>query len=76
MLFSMFCSTTVTNFVFLFTTADEKVEKLVRRRGCMKSKLTIFNIFIKLFKTCDNLSASRLLDLESRLNFNLLYSGL
>lgn len=53
--------------------ADEKIEKLVKRRSCMKSKLTIFNNFIKLIG--DKPNVSQLLDLESRLNkFNLLYS--
>ncbi|KAF9804302.1 hypothetical protein SFRURICE_011917 [Spodoptera frugiperda] len=54
--------------------ADEKVEKLVKKRSCMKSKLTIFSNYLNTLKSCKELSSVQLLDLESRFNkFDSLY---
>ncbi|XP_039763613.1 uncharacterized protein LOC120636270 [Pararge aegeria] len=55
--------------------AEEKFEKLIRRRSCMKSKLTIFNNYIKVFQSGGTASNLQLLDLESRFNkFEILYA--
>lgn len=54
--------------------ADEKVEKLVKKRSCMKSKLTIFGNYLHMLESCDELSSLQLLDLETRFNkFDSLY---
>ncbi|KAL4706388.1 hypothetical protein ACJJTC_004158 [Scirpophaga incertulas] len=48
--------------------ADEKKERerLIKKRSGLKSKLTIFNNYLTLLDSCDELSAVQLLDLESR----------
>lgn len=55
--------------------ADEKIEKLIKRRSCMKSKLTIFNNYLNTLQSQSKLSNSQLLDLEGRFNkFDALYA--
>ncbi|KAJ8710890.1 hypothetical protein PYW08_009405 [Mythimna loreyi] len=54
--------------------SDEKVEKLLKRRSCMKSKLTIFGNYLHMLQSCSELSSLQLLDLESRFHkFDSLY---
>ncbi|XP_063822359.1 defective in tip formation protein A-like isoform X1 [Ostrinia nubilalis] len=49
-------------------------ERLTKKRSCLKSKLTIFNNFISLLKTCTEPSQEQYLDLEGRLNkFDAIY---
>ncbi|XP_073955604.1 uncharacterized protein [Choristoneura fumiferana] len=50
-------------------------EKMIKKRSCMKSKLTIFSNYVKVFKTCKEPSSLQLLDLESRFSkFDALYA--
>ncbi|KAF9823412.1 hypothetical protein SFRURICE_006625 [Spodoptera frugiperda] len=54
--------------------ADEKIAKLVKRRSCMKSKLTVFGNYLHTLESCNELSSLQLLDLETRFNrFGSLY---
>nr|XP_049708057.1 uncharacterized protein LOC126057021 isoform X2 [Helicoverpa armigera] len=54
--------------------SDEKITKLVRRRSCMKSKLTVFSNYLHTLESCKELSSLQLLDLETRFNkFSSLY---
>ncbi|KAJ0172505.1 hypothetical protein K1T71_011644 [Dendrolimus kikuchii] len=55
--------------------AEEKIEKLMKKRSCMKSKLTIFNNFLNAFETSSTSKKLKILDLESRLKkFENLYA--
>ncbi|KAL4704557.1 hypothetical protein ACJJTC_012274 [Scirpophaga incertulas] len=52
----------------------EKIEKLFKKRGCIKSKLTIFGNYLNLLQSSSDHSEIQLLDLESRYKkFNNLY---
>ncbi|KAL4716030.1 hypothetical protein ACJJTC_002795 [Scirpophaga incertulas] len=55
--------------------AEPKLDKLIKKRSCIKSKLTIFSNYLALLKSSHSLSSVQLLDLESRFNkFNSLYA--
>lgn len=43
-------------------------EKLIKKRSCLKSKLTIFSNYLNLLQNCNELGDLQLIDLESRLN--------
>ncbi|KAL0829475.1 hypothetical protein ABMA28_004237 [Loxostege sticticalis] len=55
--------------------ADSKdLEKLIKKRSALKSKLTIFNNYVTLLKTSPKLSPEQLLDLEGRFDkFEAIY---
>lgn len=55
--------------------AETSIDKLIKKRGGIKSKLTIFSNYINLLKSSKELSPLQLLDLDSRFNkFNALYT--
>lgn len=56
-------------------TTEEPVKQLIRKRRCMKGKMTIFDKYLEEFSTLINPSTVQLLDLESRFNkFDALYA--